>query len=901
MVAHFRTEDMDVFVYVFHDTTPIQAYGVTADGATVRFSIGPFQPTVYVEISGSFDRALVRRAFTDLKTVATWVSMPAIKNTCREFLKVSAPKHVLRQISGQLENGTFAGQMCGKMHELNVPTLTQFLTQRGLEHTGWACFHGVKPDHDNSSAQAAAYKVFPSHVEPLAASRPVPRMRVLAFDIEAFSAHANRMPDASHASDQVFQISTVTNTGDKRIFTLGRVDSSLVGGEISIVECATESILIRRFAAAIVELNPHVVTGYNIFGFDFPYLLKRAEVCVCTGDLLATGVGGERSNARNVTWSSTAFRAQDFTYIDMPGRIMLDLCSYAQREMKLDNYRLATLAKHVLGETFDKDPLTPRGIFAAYRVGVLKQAPHGFAGDIDRLGLQLLSACAAYCVKDAELTLQAYTKLDTTTTLLQMAAVVHVPCSALYTQGQQSRVFSMLFRECFKAAVVFNMDKPARDTTATVDDDAGYTGAYVFPPVPGVYSDVVPFDFASLYPTTIIRYNVCFSTVAPGSVPDSECHVITFSDANGTSKTMRYVKTPQGLLPRLLEGLLTARAATRVSLKQQSDTGLRAVLDKRQLAIKVASNSVYGALGVKHGALSFLDGAASVTAWGRQNIQQAAKWLQEHAGATLVYGDTDSCYLQFPRADGTVWAPSELWDHCLDVERRVNAALFVAPMKLTFEEVIYRDFLILSKKRYVCTKIGRDDAAPSAKLAVRGLMLTRRDNAGIMRAMYEWLVRGVFAGWTHDRVLAEAVEYVRAYMFGARASFDQFTVTKSVGEIDAYKAVTLPAHVQLARRMKARGEEASAGSRIEFVFVLPWGTSPKSKLSERIESAEFARAHRDVMPIDVLHYMSLMVSPVDELVQALGGRAGQFAQVWKQRVAYRTAVCDLVERVEFCN
>ena len=57
-----------------------------------------------------------------------------------------------------------------------------------------------------------------------------------------------------------------------------------------------------------------------------------------------------------------------------------------------------------------------------------------------------------------------------------------------------------------------------------------YAGAHVFPPVPGLYDRVLPFDFASLYPTTMIAYNFDYSTLVPenSDIPNSKCNVIKF-------------------------------------------------------------------------------------------------------------------------------------------------------------------------------------------------------------------------------------------------------------------------------------------------------------------------------------------------------------------------------------
>ena len=60
------------------------------------------------------------------------------------------------------------------------------------------------------------------------------------------------------------------------------------------------------------------------------------------------------------------------------------------------------------------------------------------------------------------------------------------------------------------------------------------TGATVFPPKPGIYDKVVPFDFSSLYPTTIIAYNIDYSTlVRDDNIPDDLCHIFEWEDHIG--------------------------------------------------------------------------------------------------------------------------------------------------------------------------------------------------------------------------------------------------------------------------------------------------------------------------------------------------------------------------------
>ena len=77
-----------------------------------------------------------------------------------------------------------------------------------------------------------------------------------------------------------------------------------------------------------------------------------------------------------------------------------------------------------------------------------------------------------------------------------------------------------------------------------VTEDERYVGAHVFPPVPGEYSSVVPFDFASLYPTTIIAYNIDYHTWVPddSDIPDEMCHVLEWEDHIGCAHDPKVIR-----------------------------------------------------------------------------------------------------------------------------------------------------------------------------------------------------------------------------------------------------------------------------------------------------------------------------------------------------------------------
>ena len=143
----------------------------------------------------------------------------------------------------------------------------------------------------------------------------------------------------------------------------------------------------------------------------------------------------------------------------------------------------------------------------------------------------------------------------------------------------------------------------------------------------------------------------------------------------------------KGLLPTVLEGLIAARKRAKADLKKETDPFKRAVLDGRQLALKVSSvslvrfytsrfpplqisaNSVYGFTGATIGKLPCLAISSSVTAYGRQMIEQTKQVVEseytvangrEH-DAKVIYGDTDSVMVRFGCSDlRTVMALGEL-------------------------------------------------------------------------------------------------------------------------------------------------------------------------------------------------------------------------------------------------
>merc|ERR1711865_1060844 len=111
----------------------------------------------------------------------------------------------------------------------------------------------------------------------------------------------------------------------------------------------------------------------------------------------------------------------------------------------------------------------------------------------------------------------------------------------------------------------------------------------------------------------------------------------------------------EGLLPRVLQELLSARKKAKKEMKEAEDPLTKSVLNGRQLALKVSANSVYGFTGATVGQLPCLQISSSVTAFGRVMIDKTKERVETTftiangypADAVVIYGDTDSVMIKF--------------------------------------------------------------------------------------------------------------------------------------------------------------------------------------------------------------------------------------------------------------
>jgi len=170
--------------------------------------------------------------------------------------------------------------------------------------------------------------------------------------------------------DKIIQIGTTTHIygSDKIVYkNIITLDTCDLIEDCDVIACNTEKELLIKWKELMNELNSDIVVGYNIFGFDMPYIWDRAKEL---GILEEYSLGWGRLITRKTSLveqklSSSAMGDNILRYIDMDGVVLIDLLKVMQREQKLDSYKLDNVASIFLGD--NKNDLKPQEIFAKFK------------------------------------------------------------------------------------------------------------------------------------------------------------------------------------------------------------------------------------------------------------------------------------------------------------------------------------------------------------------------------------------------------------------------------------------------------------------------------------------------------------------------------------------------------
>ena len=814
------------------DQFTIRIFGRAADGKSVSLGT-PFQPYCFIK-----PKKMSQELFNFVKTKCIKAVPKRAKDLwgfqngeLSEFIQVTFKSHkALRGFAWCVENAKWPELAGCRVYESNMDPVLRFMHVTKCSSTGWIDPGLCEPDLE-TTCDVNLWSPNWRFISPVVRDDVAP-LRIMSFDIECYSS-TGAFPDPRNPHDVVFQIGMTTKTFGQESMTRHCLCLKKTSGP-DVESFETERDLLDAFQKYMVKMDPDIITGWNIFGFDLEFLHFRS---VLHGASTVWGrVKDAPSELVEKNLSSSALGNNLLKMTPMKGRYVFDLFQDVKREHKLESYSLNNVSKHFLKD--QKIDMPVKEIFSRYA-----------EGDPDRLG-----EVAEYCIQDTVLPHKLMEKLCQIQNQIEMAKACWVPISFLSERGQQIKVFSQM---AYKAREL-NFIIPTFKYGASGPADEGYEGATVLEAQAGAYyGPITALDFASLYPSIMCAHNLCYSTLVMDPKYDNLPGVEY--EQYGSH---RFAQNVPSLLPVILTDLKAFRKKAKKLMAQHEGTPMEAIYNGQQLAYKISMNSIYGFTGASKGMLPCVAIASTVTMRGRQMIEETKNYVEEHfPGAKVRYGDTDSVMVEF---DVQGRKGQDAIDYSWQLGEQAAeqcTKLFKAPNDLELEKV-YCPYFLYSKKRYAAKMFekGRDGTVVFKKIDVKGLQVVRRDSCPFVRETLKELLNMVLESSDPTPVIAFAREEARKLMAG-EVPMEKLLMSKQLAS--AYKVVQ--PHVMVRDKMKTRvpGSEPQQGDRVAFVIVKGDG-----KMCEKAEDPTWARDHK--VPLDYQYYFTNQFKkPVQDLLEPL--------------------------------
>ena len=612
----------------------------------------------------------------------------------------------------------------------------------------------------------ASYRLVGDLVEePSMANRdPLEGLRIMAFDIEAYNPQGSPNP----ARDPIIIIGMAFNDGEKvQLTAKGRDDRDLL----------------KEFVEVVRKKDPDIIVGYNQNSFDWPYLLERAKV---------NGVKLEVGRKRGAEPTPSVFG-----HISIQGRLNVDLYNFAE---EVEEVKVKTL-----DEVADYFGVMPKD---------------------KRVNVDWWKIAEYWDDQEKRKTLLAYNMDDVTSTLglahhflpfgAQLSQISGLPLDQVAAASVAFRLEMRFMREARKLGELV----PNRVQEETRELET-YTGAVVLEPKPGVHHNVAVLDFASMYPSIMIKYNVGPDTLMR---PGERCEKTNKAPGVGHS----FCADRPAFFRTVLERFLRWRAEIKAQMKGlPEDSPLYRLLNERQRAIKVLANASYGYMGWAAARWYCKECAESVTAWGRDLITKALS-LAKALGLKVYYGDTDSLFVE--NDPGKVNKLIEEITKGLEFDIKVD-------------KVYSRVFFTESKKRYA-------GLTPEGKIDIVGFEAVRGDWSELAKDTQAKVAEIVLR--TDD--VRKAIDYVKeiiSQLKAGKVDVEKLVIWKTLTKRPSEYEAETP-HAYVAKIMEKLGFKVDVGSKIGYVIVK--GEGPVSRR---------ARPYFMVKPteIDVNYYIDKQVVP----------------------------------------
>ena len=570
---------------------------------------------------------------------------------------------------------------------------------------------------------------------------------ILTFDIEVEM--NSGLPDIDKAGNAITSIAghdSVTNDYFVYVVSENYVDKTIKGAQVRSFK--TEADLLEAFLNKWQEINPTIVTGWNIDYFDVTYLYNRLR-----------NVLGERMANKLSPIGKIGYNKYRSRYI-IAGVSCLDYLALYKNftYTELPNYRLDTIAQLELGR------------------GKIE-----YQGNLDQLFRDDLEKFIEYNLVDVELVVDMDKKLQFIDLARAICHTGHVFYEDFLFSSKWLEGAMLTFLRRSGRVAPNKPPRMGRNEDGS-DGEGKFTGAYVKEPKPGLYKWIYDLDLTSLYPSIIMTINISpetkigklksfssedymknrideYSIIDPSGREFPSLNkedfkkLIEDSNYSLASNGVLYTQENTGVIPEILSVWFDKRVEYKDLMKKygkEGDDELYKFYSQRQLVQKIMLNSLYGVLGLPSFRFYDVDNAEATTITGQTVIKTTEMIANQYYKSIIgkeddynVYTDTDSVFYQAlplvkarnpqinPESDEEM-VPAiqsiaqEVQDHINVVYDTMAKRLFnVNTHKFDIKtESIAKGGFWVSKKRYAQWIIS-DNTVPCDKMDVKGLDVKR--------------------------------------------------------------------------------------------------------------------------------------------------------------------------------
>ncbi|KAG9485685.1 hypothetical protein GDO78_008663 [Eleutherodactylus coqui] len=619
---------------------------------------------------------------------------------------------------------------------------------------------------------------------------------------------------------------------------------ALKGKNLNVEIALTERTLLGFFLAKIHKLDPDVIVGHDIYGFDLEVLLQRINLCKVP---FWSKIGRLRRSTMPKLGGRSGFAERNAAC----GRIICDIEISAKELIRCKSYHLSELVHHILKN--ERILIPPEHIRNAY-------------GDSSQLLVLLENTLI-----DARFILQIMCELNVLPLALQITNIAGNVLSRTLMGGRSERNEYLLLH-AFSENDFLVPDKPSfkKSQQVVVDEEedmnvdqnknkkgrrkAAYSGGLVLDPKVGFYDKfILLLDFNSLYPSIIQEYNICFTTVHR-----------TAANAQNARESEEQDEIPElpnpdlemGILPREIRKLVERRRHVKQLMKQPDlNPDMYLQYDIRQKALKLTANSMYGCLGFSYSRFYAKPLAALVTYQGREILLHTKEMVQK-MNLEVIYGDTDSIMINTNCNN-----LEEVFKLGNKVKSEVNKSYKLLEIDI---DGIFKSLLLLKKKKYAALIVEPTaDGKYVTKQELKGLDIVRRDWCELAKMAGNYVISQILSDQPRDAIvenIQKKLMDIGENVINGSISISQYEINKALTKDpqDYPDKKSLP-HVHVALWINSQGgRKMKAGDTVSYVICQDGSNLSASQRAYAPEQLQ----KQDNLSIDTQYYLSQQVHPV---------------------------------------